>query len=153
MPCRIGFPLPLALSKEFETLGDGRATRQEKSGPPNYQWTSVKWPKFCSLFVSAAVTLTNTRAKFLFLIVFHVLFIFGRETECEEGRGRDRGRHRIRSRLLAPSHQHRARRGAQIHKPWGHDLSRSQTLNRLSHPGAPRATFRMHILAWLQIFL
>ena len=33
--------------------------------------------------------------------------------------------------------QHGAQRGAQTHKPQDHDLSQSQTLNRLSHPGAP----------------
>ena len=60
-----------------------------------------------------------------------------RETEHEQGRGRERGRHRIPSRLQALSCQHRARRGARTHGPRDHDLSRSQTLNRLSHPGAP----------------
>ena len=33
--------------------------------------------------------------------------------------------------------KHRDRRGARTHKPRDHDLSRSRTLNRLSHPGAP----------------
>ena len=28
--------------------------------------------------------------------------------------------------------------GAQTHKLWDHDLSQSQTLNRLSHSGAPK---------------
>ena len=61
-----------------------------------------------------------------------------RETEHEQGRGRERGRHRIRSGLQALSCQHRARRGAQTREPRDHDLSRSRTLNRLSHPGAPK---------------
>ena len=60
-----------------------------------------------------------------------------RETEQQQGRGRDRGRRRIRSRLQAPSCQHRARHGAQTHGLGDHDLSQSQTLNWLSHPGAP----------------
>ena len=60
-----------------------------------------------------------------------------RETEHEQRRGRERGRHRIWSRLQALSYQHRVRHGAQTPEPWDHDLSRSRSLNRLSHPGAP----------------
>ena len=52
-------------------------------------------------------------------------------------RERERGRHRIWSRLQALSCQHRGRRGAQTHGPQDHDLRWSQTLNQLSHPGAP----------------
>ena len=37
-----------------------------------------------------------------------------------------------------PHCQRRARCGAQTHKPRDHDLSGSRTLNRLSHPGAPK---------------
>ena len=34
--------------------------------------------------------------------------------------------------------QHRVQRGAQTHEPWDHDMSQNQqTLNQLSHPGAP----------------
>ena len=61
-----------------------------------------------------------------------------RETEHEQGRGRERGRQRIQSRLQALSCQHRAGRGAWTHESWDHGLCWSQTLNRLSHPGAPR---------------
>ena len=70
---------------------------------------------------------------------FFLMFTFERqrETECERGRGRERGRHGIRSGLQSPSRRHRARRGARTHGPRDHDLSRSQLLNRLSHPGAP----------------
>ena len=64
------------------------------------------------------------------------LFLRQREREHEWGRVRERGRHRIRSRLQGPSCQHRARRRAWTHGPWDHDLSRSQPLNWLSHPGA-----------------
>ena len=59
------------------------------------------------------------------------------EMEREQERGRERGRRRIRNRLQAPSCQHTARRGTRTHKPRDHDLSRSRTLNQLSHPGAP----------------
>ena len=43
------------------------------------------------------------------------------------------------SRLQALSCQHRAQREARTHKLWDHDLNQSQTLNRLSHRGAPAA--------------
>ena len=73
------------------------------------------------------------------LIFFKHLFIIERQrdTECEQGRGRERGRHRIWSRLQALSCQHRAWCGARTHKLRDHDLSWSQKLNWLSHPGAP----------------
>ena len=41
------------------------------------------------------------------------------------------------SRLQVLSYQHRAQRGSQTHKPRDHDLSQSQMLNQLSHPGPP----------------
>ena len=69
------------------------------------------------------------------------LFLRQRETEHEWGRGRERGRHRIRNRLQALSCQHRARHGPRTHGPRDHDLSRSRTLIRLSHPGAPQLFF------------
>ena len=65
---------------------------------------------------------------------FFFMFSFWETARVAEGQ---RGRRRIRSRLQALSCQHRARLGAQTHGPWDHDLSRSQTLNWLSHPGAP----------------
>ena len=78
-------------------------------------------------------------ACFFFNFFLNVyLFLRQRETEHEQGRGRERGRHRIWNRLQALSCQHGARRGAQTHGPWDHDLSRSRTLNRPSHPGAPK---------------
>ena len=82
---------------------------------------------------------------FLFFLMFLFIFESERETEHEQGRSRERGRHRIRSRLQAPSCQHRARCGARTHEPWDHDLSRSQTLNRLSHPGAPHDIYFKHL--------
>ena len=59
-----------------------------------------------------------------------------RERECEPGRGRERGRHGIQSRLLAVGCPHRAPHRARTQEPRDHDLSQSQMLNRLSHPGA-----------------
>ena len=53
------------------------------------------------------------------------------------GGGAEREGDRIQSRLQALSCQHRARRGAQTHRPQDRDLSRSWPLNRLSHPGTP----------------
>ena len=76
------------------------------------------------------------------LFFFNVyLFLRQRETEHERGRVRERGRHRIRSRLQALSCQHRAQRRARTHELRDHDLSRSRTLNQLSHLGAPNSSF------------
>ena len=73
----------------------------------------------------------------LLFFVFNVYsFLRQRETEHERG-GSERGRHRIWNRLQALSCQHKAQRGARTHRLWDHDLSRSQMLNRPSHPGAP----------------
>ena len=72
-----------------------------------------------------------------------------RQTECKHDRGRERGRHRIRSRLQVLSCQHKAQRKALTHEPWDHDLSPSQMLNRLSHPGASfKNNFLMETLRW-----
>ena len=76
--------------------------------------------------------------RYIFLMFY--LFLGQRETEHERGRGRERGRHRIGNRLQVPSCQHRARHGAQTHELWDHDLSWSQPLNWLSHPGAPHSS-------------
>ena len=57
------------------------------------------------------------------------------------GGAQERGRRRIWSRLQALSCQHRAWSGARTREPWDHDLSWSQTLNRLSHPGTPESLF------------
>ena len=66
------------------------------------------------------------------------MFIFEKETESKQGRGdRERGGQRIWSRPQALSCQHRAWWEAQTHKMWDHDLSQSQMLNWLSHPGVP----------------
>ena len=90
-----------------------------------------------------------------FLIFLCFLFILerkretDRQTEHEQGRSRVREGHRIGSRLQALSSQHRARCWAWTHQPWGHDLSWSWTLNRLSHPGAPKCIFDL----WDFLFL
>ena len=76
-----------------------------------------------------------------FFFFFNVYFIFETETEHERGRVRERRRHRIWDRLQALSCRYRARCRAWTHGPRDHDLSRSQTLNRLSHPGAPVSVF------------
>ena len=67
------------------------------------------------------------------------MFIFERERQRQREweRGRERGRHKIRSRPQALSCHHRTWCGARTHKPWDHDLSWSQPLNRLRHSGFP----------------
>ena len=88
---------------------------------------------------TAGVWALSSRTIFFFNFFFNVyLFLRQRETQHERGRGRERGKHRIGSRLQALSHQPRARRGARTRRPRDRDLSRSRTLNRLSHPGAPQ---------------
>ena len=78
-------------------------------------------------------------------IFFNVYYLLLRERERERQSasrgGLDRGRHRIGSRLQAPSCHHRACCGAGTHKLRDHDLSRSQMLSPLSHPGAPQKHF------------
>ena len=78
---------------------------------------------------------------FYFIVLFFFLtfiYFWDRERQSmNRGRSRERGRHRIWNRLQDLRCQHRSRRGAQTHGPWDHDLSRSRTLNRPSHPGAP----------------
>ena len=48
--------------------------------------------------------------------------------------------------------QHRARRRARTHGPQDHDLSRSQKLNRLSHPGATDLLFANVSMTFLLFF-
>ena len=106
--------------------------------PSNYP-AQMSWTSPCSILLWTYQNLP------LYFIFFSVLLTFERKKEREAKHklemGRERGRHRIRSRLQAPSRQHRAQCGAQTHKPWDRDLSRSQSLNRLSHPGAPHNAF------------
>ena len=60
----------------------------------------------------------------------------------------ERGGHRIQSRLQALGCQHRAGRGARTHQQRDHDLSRSQTLNRLNHPGTPEINSFLNERHW-----
>ena len=88
-------------------------------------------------------TSLSCKIEFLLFLNFFNVFIYfwRREREHEWGRSRERGRPRIWSRLRALSYQHRAGCGAQTHKLWDPDPSRSRTLNWLSHPGAPALIF------------
>ena len=101
--------------------------------------TSVKWP---------VVLLRNFKFGFLVfgsLFIYYYYFniyLFLRDRDrawAGEGQIEREGdtESETSSRLWA-SIQHRAGCGAQTHEPWDHDLSRSQSLSRLSHPGAPR---------------
>ena len=86
------------------------------------------------------------------LFYYFLKFIFEREIETEHkwGRGRERGRYRIQSSLQALSCQHRAQCRVGTHEPGDHDLNWSQTLNRLSCPGAPKETLndREQTMGW-----
>ena len=78
----------------------------------------------------------------LFFTFFKNVYFWERETHRVWVReGREKGRHRIWSRLQDLSCQYRAWCRAQPHELWDHDLSPSQTLNQVSHPGAPLQCF------------
>ena len=68
------------------------------------------------------------------------IYFWERERESVSGGEVERGRHRIWCRLQALSCQHIAWCGTRTHRPPDHDLSRSQMLNWLSHPGTPEHT-------------
>ena len=68
------------------------------------------------------------------ILFFSWLFL----RELKQGRSRVRGTEDPKQVLHG---QQRARCGARTHKPRDHELSRSQMLNQLSHPGAPLETF------------
>ena len=76
------------------------------------------------------------RCRYSFSLCFFSLFL--REREHNLGNAIEKERHRIWRRLQALSCQHRAIYRAQTHEPWDHDLSWSQMLNQLNHPGAPK---------------
>ena len=67
---------------------------------------------------------------------FKRLYLREREKEHKQGAGAERGRSKL------PTEQRTQQRGALIPGPWNHDLSQRQTLNRLSHPGAPAHLFK-----------
>ena len=82
--------------------------------------------------------LTRGGASIFFKPFFNVYLYLREEDGAQAGEGQgERGRHRTRRGLQAPSCQHRAQRKAGTHEPRDHDPSQSQTLNQLSHPGAP----------------
>ena len=81
-------------------------------------------------------SVTMVFKKNFFCVFIYFLRERKRETGASRG-GAERGRHKIQSRLQALSCQGRTRHGAQAREPGDHDLSWSQTLNWLSHPGIP----------------
>ena len=69
------------------------------------------------------------------IILFLRFYLFEREREKERAqivvvRRRERGKSRL-------SAEKEAQCGAQFQDPGVHDLSRMQTVNQVSHPGAP----------------
>ena len=79
----------------------------------------------------------NTKNNLKFFYIY--LFLRERDGQSTSRGVADRERDtesKAGSRLWA-SGQHRAWCGAQTHELWDCDLSRSRTLNRLSHPGTP----------------
>ena len=97
------------------------------------------WTRACIFFILVIWKYEFFWNKnFFFLIFFFNVYLFLRDRDWQStsGEGRERRRQRIRSRLQALSCQHTAQCGAQTHKPWDYDLSRSWMLNWLSQPGA-----------------
>ena len=93
-------------------------------------WT---WGYFSEFHLSYSVKQsTLKRSMFLFFLRFY-LFIWEREWESTS-RGTTRGRWK--SSLLTEQGAWRPTWGS-IPGPWDHDLSQSQMLNWLGHPGAP----------------
>ena len=72
-----------------------------------------------------------------------------RETQRQSASrgGSERRRHRIWNRLHGLSCQHRAWGWTWTHEPWDHDLSRSPTLNELSHPGRASRALLLNSIA------
>ena len=94
------------------------------------------------LFKSIRISQALGNPDFIFLMF---IYFWERErkseSECTSRGGAEREGHggsKAGSALTAQSPLR-----AQTHEPWDHDLSRSRTLNRLSHPGAPRFHFEM----------
>ena len=77
--------------------------------------------------------------SFLSFFFLKILFIFDRERECTS-RGRSRQREREKQALRRAGSPMRG----SIPGLWDHDPSRRQTLNHLSHPGAPILPFFNH---------
>ena len=96
--------------------------------------------------VQTDVTKSVPSNNLIFLTFIH--FLRDRERQSMSGKGAEGGRHRIRSRLQTLSCQHRARCGARTHELGDHDLSQSQTFNRLSHPGTPFLLFKKIFLCF-----
>ena len=99
-----------------------------------------------SILINRRKILQKPFYYFLFLKVY----LFERERVCMHtwvGEGQ-RGRERI---INRPCTQHRARRGAQSHEPREHSAeTKSQTLNRLNHPGAPKGILKTNFRgAWV----
>ena len=85
---------------------------------------------------------------FIYFLKFLYFILYLRERERErEGEGQRDG-DRSWSRLQALSCEHRARCGAWTNEQWDRNLSRSWTLNRLSHPGTPTYVFMDFLLTF-----
>ena len=98
-----------------------------------------------SLLLNACPCRHFETAPFFFLIFF---FIFEREREERERASMSRRgteREGDTGCQQAVCWQDWAQCGAQTHELWDYDLSWSQMLNRLSHPGAPRDVYSLAV--------
>ena len=116
-------------------------------------WGRINFTDFSGFYWTTTAKLqmvpkADFKSHFCFniYVFIYVLILIERERQRERDnageRGAEReGSHRIRSRLQALRCRDRARHGARTHEPWDHDLSWSQMVNWLSHPGAPESQF------------
>ena len=97
---------------------------------------------FCSCPVLVFKSWPTWAFLFFFYYFFHFyMYLFLRDrAQVGEGQRKRETQNRKQAPGCEPS-AHRARRGARTHGPRDRDLSRSRTLNRLRHPGAPRLFF------------
>ena len=75
--------------------------------------------------------------KSLFFLIFFNFYLFFRQRQIMNGGGSERERE-TQNPKQAPGSELSAQCGACTHRLQDHDLSGSQMLNQLSHPGAPR---------------
>ena len=88
--------------------------------------------------------LTNLNANLKKCLCWFVSWERERVQAGSGGGGAEKEGDRIWSRIQDLRCQHRAQWGAWTEEPWDHDLSRSQMLNQLSHPGTPDVEFKIN---------
>ena len=107
---------------------------------PIYKW--VNWIQTGQNTKNVPYILRAKKLEFGYKYTYLKFFQFffwerdtDRQTKHEQGRGRERERHRTQRRLQAPCCQHKGQLRVKL-RVGDQDLSWSQRLNEMSHPGA-----------------